>query len=191
MPAGLPYAWVNLRHGMENSRHITENNVAACGSLLLEMGTLSRLTGFTHNFNRILRCISLISRLHVVSHLPITLYKHKSVCLNENSRMRVTFTSLSITKLSLQDYLGGVCRQDCSSLSIPVGNPVFEDAAARALEELWGMRSSVGLFGSTLDMEHRQWKDPSGGIGPSSDSFYEYLIKAYILLGACFIQAML
>ena len=30
---------------MEHSRHITETNVAACGSLLLEMGTLSRLTG--------------------------------------------------------------------------------------------------------------------------------------------------
>lgn len=32
---------------MEHSRHITENNVAACGSLLLEMGTLSRLTGLS------------------------------------------------------------------------------------------------------------------------------------------------
>ena len=33
---------------MIDSRHITENNVAACGSLLLEMGTLSRLTGLSH-----------------------------------------------------------------------------------------------------------------------------------------------
>lgn len=32
---------------MEHSRHITETNVAACGSLLLEFGTLSRLTGAT------------------------------------------------------------------------------------------------------------------------------------------------
>lgn len=30
---------------MQHSRHITETNVAACGSLLLEMGILSRLTG--------------------------------------------------------------------------------------------------------------------------------------------------
>lgn len=60
---------------------------------------------------------------------------------------------------------------------------MFEDAAARALEELWRMRSTVDLFGSALDMEAQQWKDASGGIGPSSDSFYEYLLKAYILLG--------
>ena len=46
------------------------------------------------------------------------------------------------------------------------------------------MRSPIGLLGGTLDMEHRQWRDPSGGIGPSSDSFFEYLLKAYILLGA-------
>lgn len=63
------------------------------------------------------------------------------------------------------------------------GNPVFEDAAARALEELWSMRSPANLFGSALDMEAHHWRDPSGGIGPSSDSFYEYLLKAYIYLG--------
>ena len=63
---------------------------------------------------------------------------------------------------------------------------MFEDAAARALEELWRMRSPVDLFGSALDMELRHWKDASGGIGPSSDSFYEYLLKGYILLGATF-----
>ena len=50
---GLPYAWVNLRHGMKDSRRITENNVAACGSLLLEMGTLSRLTGHKHSLTTV------------------------------------------------------------------------------------------------------------------------------------------
>lgn len=63
------------------------------------------------------------------------------------------------------------------------GNPVFEDAAARALEELWLMRSPLDLLGGELDVEAQHWKDGSGGIGPSSDSFYEYLLKAHILLG--------
>lgn len=64
------------------------------------------------------------------------------------------------------------------------GNPVFEDAAVRALERLWAMRSPLNLLGSSLDMVRGEWIDGSGGIGASSDSFYEYLLKAYILFGA-------
>mmetsp|Transcript_24312 Transcript_24312/g.61199 ORF Transcript_24312/g.61199 Transcript_24312/m.61199 type:complete len:304 (+) Transcript_24312:911-1822(+) len=43
-PTGLPFAWVNLRHGVR-SGETAETNTAACGSLILEMGMLSRLTG--------------------------------------------------------------------------------------------------------------------------------------------------
>ncbi|KAH9290761.1 hypothetical protein KI387_034878, partial [Taxus chinensis] len=43
-PTGLPYAWINLKHGvMENET--TETSTSGCGSLILEMGALSRLTG--------------------------------------------------------------------------------------------------------------------------------------------------
>ena len=65
------------------------------------------------------------------------------------------------------------------------GNPVFEDAAIRALERLWVMRTPLNLLGSSLDMATGEWRDPNGGIGASSDSFYEYLLKAYILFGTC------
>ncbi|XP_057950745.1 alpha-mannosidase I MNS5 isoform X2 [Malania oleifera] len=43
-PTGLPYAWINLKYGvMENET--TESSTSGCGSLILEMGTLSQLTG--------------------------------------------------------------------------------------------------------------------------------------------------
>ncbi|KAK6123413.1 hypothetical protein DH2020_042836 [Rehmannia glutinosa] len=43
-PTGLPYAWINLKHGvMENET--TETSTSGCGSLILEMGALSHLTG--------------------------------------------------------------------------------------------------------------------------------------------------
>ncbi|KAL9439262.1 hypothetical protein AB3S75_024841 [Citrus x aurantiifolia] len=43
-PTGLPYAWINLKYGvMENET--TETSTSGCGSLILEMGALSRLTG--------------------------------------------------------------------------------------------------------------------------------------------------
>lgn len=43
--AGLPYAWVNLRHGIFQNETEVETNTAACGSFTIEMGVLSRLTG--------------------------------------------------------------------------------------------------------------------------------------------------
>lgn len=44
--ADLPYAWVNLRHGVgTEEQRIEETNAAAVGSFTLEFGLLSRLTG--------------------------------------------------------------------------------------------------------------------------------------------------
>lgn len=105
-PTGLPYAWVNLKHGvMENET--TETSTSGCGSLILEMGALSRLTG--------------------------------------DSR--------------------------------------YDNAARRALRKLWSIRSSLNLLGTTLDVITGEWIEYSSGIGAGVDSFYEYLLKAYILFG--------
>ncbi|KAF6143235.1 hypothetical protein GIB67_039018 [Kingdonia uniflora] len=43
-PTGLPYAWINLKYGVMKNE-TTETSTSGCGSLILEMGTLSRLTG--------------------------------------------------------------------------------------------------------------------------------------------------
>ena len=48
------------------------------------------------------------------------------------------------------------------------------------------MRTPLGLFGTALDMRQGVWLDNNGGIGASADSFYEYLLKAYILFGGGF-----
>ena len=43
-PTRLSYAWINLKYGvMENET--TETSTSGCGSLILEMGALSKLTG--------------------------------------------------------------------------------------------------------------------------------------------------
>ncbi|KAK6924892.1 Glycoside hydrolase family 47 [Dillenia turbinata] len=128
-PTGLPYAWINLKHGVME-HETTETSTSGCGSLILEMGALSQLTG--------------------------------------DSR--------------------------------------YESAALRALRKLWSMRSSLNLLGTTLDVATGEWIEHSSGIGAGAtldqifllnniilylmclstvgvDSFYEYLIKAYILFG--------
>ncbi|KAJ6977431.1 alpha-mannosidase I MNS5 isoform X2 [Populus alba] len=43
-PTGLPYAWINLKYGLMKNE-TTETSTSGCGSLILEMGALSRLTG--------------------------------------------------------------------------------------------------------------------------------------------------
>jgi len=52
---------------------------------------------------------------------------------------------------------------------------------------LWQKRTNLNLVGSLFDTATRAWKkDPnvaSGGIGSGSDSFYEYLLKYYVLSG--------
>lgn len=68
-------------------------------------------------------------------------------------------------------------------LSRLTGDPRFESAALRALRKLWSMRSSLNLLGTTLDVATGDWIEFSSGIGAGVDSFYEYLIKAYVLFG--------
>ncbi|CAH1443019.1 unnamed protein product [Lactuca virosa] len=72
---------------------------------------------------------------------------------------------------------------EMGSLSRLTGDSRFEDAALHALRKLWGMRSSLNLLGTTLDVATGEWIEYSSGIGAGVDSFYEYLIKAHILFG--------
>ncbi|GAB2251648.1 hypothetical protein Droror1_Dr00004495 [Drosera rotundifolia] len=72
---------------------------------------------------------------------------------------------------------------EMGALSRLTGDPRYETAALHALRTLWSMRSSLNLLGSTLNMATGEWTGHSTGIGAGVDSFYEYLIKAYILFG--------
>ena len=59
----------------------------------------------------------------------------------------------------------------------------YEDAARGAMRSLWARRSRLGLVGNHIDVWNGKWKYLDSGIGPNQDSFYEYLLKAYILFG--------
>ncbi|EXB42065.1 putative alpha-mannosidase I MNS5 [Morus notabilis] len=72
---------------------------------------------------------------------------------------------------------------EMGALSRLTGDPRYESAALRALRKLWSMRSSLNLFGTTLDVVTGEWIEYSSGIGAGVDSFYEYLFKAHIVFG--------
>ena len=55
--------------------------------------------------------------------------------------------------------------------------------ARRALESLWRYRSPLDLMGTIINIGNGKWIHTQSGIGAGIDSFYEYLLKSYILFG--------
>ncbi|RWS26704.1 alpha-mannosidase-like protein, partial [Leptotrombidium deliense] len=69
-------------------------------------------------------------------------------------------------------------------LSRLIGDPIFERLARRAAKTLWLRRAkSTGLLGNVIDVETGEWVGKMSGVGAGLDSFYEYLLKSYIMFG--------
>ena len=77
----------------------------------------------------------------------------------------------------------GTLLLEMAALSRASGNPEYEERAQAAVDALWRRRSPVGLLGNTLSARSGRWIQRDAGIGAGSDSFYEYLLKAWLLLG--------
>jgi mannosidase alpha-like ER degradation enhancer 2 len=101
---GMPYVNVNLRTGKTSG---VESNPAEIGTLLLEFGTLAKLT-----------------------------------------------------------------KKD-----------VYYDKAKRALLALYARRSPLGLVGDAIDVDTGRWIGKTSSIGSGIDSYFEYLLKGWLLFG--------
>lgn len=56
------------------------------------------------------------------------------------------------------------------------------------MDVLWRMRHrGTDLMGSVLNVNSGDWIRRDSGVGAGIDSYYEYCLKAYILLGNLFI----
>jgi mannosidase alpha-like ER degradation enhancer 2 len=77
----------------------------------------------------------------------------------------------------------GTLLLEFGTLSRLTGNPVFYDKAKRAIVALYARRSPLGLVGSVIDVETGKWTDSTSHIGSGIDSYYEYLLKAWLLFG--------
>ena len=77
----------------------------------------------------------------------------------------------------------GTMLLEFSRLSALSGDARFAAAARRALDELWSRRSSkTNLVGSTVHTHTGQWLAPNTGVGAGVDSYYEYMVKAALVL---------
>jgi mannosidase alpha-like ER degradation enhancer 2 len=67
------------------------------------------------------------------------------------------------------------------TLSRLTGNPVYAAKAKRAVTELYARRSPVGLVGGAIDVRTGEWTDSVSHVGGGIDSYYEYLLKSWLL----------
>jgi mannosidase alpha-like ER degradation enhancer 2 len=77
----------------------------------------------------------------------------------------------------------GTLLIEFGTLSKLVGKPIYYGKAKHALVELYNRRSSIGLVGSGINIRTGAWTDETSHIGGGIDSYYEYLLKGWLLFG--------
>ena len=75
----------------------------------------------------------------------------------------------------------GTLLIEFGTLSKLTGKAVYYEKAKRALVELYKRRSPIGLVGSSINVKTGEWTDPVSHISGGIDSYYEYLLKAWLL----------
>ncbi|XP_058473138.1 ER degradation-enhancing alpha-mannosidase-like protein 3 [Solea solea] len=78
----------------------------------------------------------------------------------------------------------GTMILEFAALSRMSGETVFEEHARKAMDVLWENRQKGSdLVGTVINIHNGEWVRRDSGVGAGIDSYYEYLMKAYILLG--------
>ena len=75
----------------------------------------------------------------------------------------------------------GTLLIEFGTLSKLTGKPVFYEKAKRALVETYKRRSPIGLVGEKINVETGKWITPDSHISGAIDSYYEYLLKCWLL----------
>jgi glycosyl hydrolase family 47 len=75
----------------------------------------------------------------------------------------------------------GTLLIEFGTLSKLTRNSIFYEKAKRALVETYNRRSPVGLVGTRINVETGKWTNTGSHISAEIDSYYEYLLKAWLL----------
>lgn len=78
----------------------------------------------------------------------------------------------------------GTILLEFAALSRLSGEPIFEAKAHAAMDALWKFRNRASdLMGTVLNVHSGDWVRRDSGVGAGIDSYYEYCLKSYVLLG--------
>ncbi len=75
----------------------------------------------------------------------------------------------------------GTLMIEFGTLSKLTGNPVYYNKAKNAVVQLYKRRSKIGLVGSSINVETGKWVNQTSHIRGGIDSYYEYLLKSWLL----------
>lgn len=75
----------------------------------------------------------------------------------------------------------GTLLIEFGTLSKLTKNKIFYDKAKRALVETYKRRSAIGLVGTRINVETGEWTNKGTHISAEIDSYYEYLLKCWLL----------
>ena len=75
----------------------------------------------------------------------------------------------------------GTLLIEFGTLSKLTGKPIFYNKAKRALVETYKRRSPIGLIGTRINVETGKWTNTDSHISAEIDSYYEYLLKCWLL----------
>jgi len=75
----------------------------------------------------------------------------------------------------------GTLLLEFGTLSHLTGNCSYLAFARRSLDGVWRHRSFHNLLGTIINVQTGQWTHVESNIGASIDSFYEYLLKSYVM----------
>jgi mannosidase alpha-like ER degradation enhancer 2 len=75
----------------------------------------------------------------------------------------------------------GTLLIEFGALSKLTRRPVFYEKAKRALVEIYKRRSPIGLVGTWINVETGKWTNTDSHISGAIDSYYEYLLKGWLL----------
>ncbi len=77
----------------------------------------------------------------------------------------------------------GTLLIEFGTLARLTNRPIFSDKAKRALVETYKRRSAIGLVGEKINVETGKWLASDSHISGAIDSYYEYLLKSWLLFG--------
>lgn len=103
-----------------------------------------------------------------------------------NSKTGMPYVNVNLKTGEVKNHINnpaeiGTLMLEFGMLSKLTGNSVYYDKAKHAITEVYKRRSEIGLVGTQINVETGEWTNTNSHISGMIDSYYEYLIKAYLL----------
>jgi ER degradation enhancer, mannosidase alpha-like 2 len=77
----------------------------------------------------------------------------------------------------------GTLMLEFGTISKLTGSPIYYDKAKKAMMAVYERHSAIGLPGTVINAETGEWLDTESHISGRIDSYYEYMLKAWLLFG--------